>query len=282
VTLEAGGEPGRQPVEVEGQVEETVYTIDELAALARIPVRTVRHYQSQKVLPPPVRQGRIAVYRREHLQRLHLIAVLQDRGLQLGAIRDALSRVENGELWLEDWLGLHAELRTPWSEERPMLLTEQELAERLGHRPGLVSALLDAGLLRRAPQQSASYLVRSPGLLDITLELEAAGVDIDLAAEAAATVRKQLRAASGELVKQVLDRAGTGFARTGSAAEVTKALGALRPLGIRAVSLVFAQEIERALRRGRRHRRGVTPDARCRTHKMTHIPEVGMGRADHD
>ena len=243
VRLEPGGGPGQEPDEVEA-----VYTIDELAAMAHIPVRTVRHYQSQKVLPPPVRQGRIAVYRREHLQRLELIAVLQDRGLQLSAIRDALSRVEKGQLWLEDWLGLHAELRTPWSEERPILLSAQELAERLGHRPGLVSALRDAGLLRRTPQQATSYLVPSPGLLDITLELEAAGVDIDLAAEASATVRKQLRAASGELVKQVLDRAGTGFARSGSTADVTKALGALRPLGIRAVILVFAQEIERALR----------------------------------
>ena len=188
VRLEPGGGPGQEPDEVEA-----VYTIDELAALARIPVRTVRHYQSQKVLPPPVRQGRIAVYRREHLQRLELIAVLQDRGLQLSAIRDALSRVEKGQLWLEDWLGLHAELRTPWSEEQPMLLSAQDLAERLGHRPGLVSALRDAGLLRRTPQQATSYLVPSPGLLDITLELEAAGVDIDLAAEAAATVRKQFR-----------------------------------------------------------------------------------------
>ncbi|MGZ6840380.1 MAG: MerR family transcriptional regulator, partial [Frankiaceae bacterium] len=62
--LEPGGEPGQEPDEVEA-----VYTIDELAALARIPVRTVRHYQSQKVLRAPVRQGRIAVYRREHLQR---------------------------------------------------------------------------------------------------------------------------------------------------------------------------------------------------------------------
>ena len=240
VTLEPGGEPVGP--------DEPVYTIDELAALARIPVRTVRHYQSQKVLPPPVRRGRIALYHEEHLQRLGLIAVLQDRGLQLSAIRDALSRVEKGQLWLEDWLGLSAELRTPWSEERPIHLSEQELAERLGHRPGLVSALLDAGLLRRAPHPTAAYLVRSPGLLDIALELEAAGVDIDLAAEAAATLRKQLRTAAGTLVTQALDRAGEGFARSGSTADVTKALGALRPLGIRAVNLIFAQEIERALR----------------------------------
>ena len=244
----AGGESGREPGEEPVEVEETVYTIDELAALARIPVRTVRHYQSQKVLSPPVRQGRIAVYRQEHLQRLHLIAVLQDRGLQLSAIRDALSRVEKGQVWLEDWLGLSAELRTPWSEEQPVLLSEQELDERLGLRPGLVSALIDAGLLRRGPQP-ASYLVRSPGLLDIAVELEAAGVDIDLAAAAAATLRKHLRTAAGALVRDFLDHAGEGFARSGSTADVTKALGALRPLGVRAASLVFAQEIERALRK---------------------------------
>jgi hypothetical protein len=68
------------------------------------------------------------------------------------------------------------------------------------------------------------------------------------AGAAAATVRRQLRTAAGALVTQVMDRAGKGFARSGSTADVTKSLGALRPLGIRAVSLVFAQEIERALR----------------------------------
>ena len=271
---EPGGEPGRESVEAGAADDEAVYTIDELAALARLPVRTVRHYQSEKVLPAPVRQGRIAVYRREHLQRLHLIAVLQDRGLQLAAIRDALSRVEKGELWLEDWLGLSAELRTPWLEERPLLLSEQELAERLDHRPGLVTALLEAGLLRRAPQPAASYLVRSPGLLDITLELDAAGVDIDLAAEAATILRKQLRTAAVELVQHSLARAGEGFARTGSTADVTKALGALRPLGVRAASLVFAQEIERALRQAVDTGKAAPPTRRPHEHS----PDPDPGR----
>jgi DNA-binding transcriptional MerR regulator len=201
-----------------------------------------------------------AVERRPNV-RLQLIAVLQDRGLQLSAIRDALSRVEKGQLWLEDWLGLSAELRTPWSEERPMLLSGQDLAERLGHRPGLVSALRDAGLLRRAPQQATSYLVPSPGLLDIALELEAAGVDIDLAAEAAATVRKQLRAASGELVKQVLDRAGTGFARTGSTADVTKAPGRAAAAGDPGGQSGLRSGDRAGTAPGRPHRQGVTPDA---------------------
>jgi DNA-binding transcriptional MerR regulator len=232
-----------------GTGEETAsFTVDELAAAAGLPVRTVRHYQSEKVLPPPERRGRIAVYGQEHLDRLLLIGRLQDRGLRLAAIRDALRRVEKGELWLDDWLGLGDELRAPWSEERPTVLTDAELAERVDGRPGAVAALVAAGLVRRQHGLAATYLVSSPGLLDITLQLDAAGVDVDTAAAAAGTIRKHLRRASSDLVDFFLDRAGAGFARRGSIEDITEALGALRPLGARAVQLVFVQEIERALR----------------------------------
>jgi DNA-binding transcriptional MerR regulator len=235
------------PGTVEGQ-QPASFTVDELAAAAGLPVRTVRHYQSEKVLPPPQRRGRIAVYGQEHLDRLVLIGRLQDRGLRLAAIRDVFKRVEKGEVWLDDWLGLGDELRAPWSEERPAVLTEEELAERVGGRPGAVAALVDAGLVRRQHGLTSTYLVPSPGLLDITLQLDAAGVDVDTAAAAAGTIRKHLRRASGDLVDFFLERAGAGFARRGSTEDITEALGALRPLGARAVQLVFIQEIERALR----------------------------------
>jgi DNA-binding transcriptional MerR regulator len=224
------------------------FTVDELAAAAGLPVRTVRHYQSEKVLPPPQRRGRIAVYGQEHLDRLLLIGRLQDRGLRLAAIRDVFKRVEKGEVWLDEWLGLGDELRAPWSEERPAVLTEAELAERVGGRPGAVAALVDAGLVRRQHGLTSTYLVPSLGLLDITLQLDAAGVDVDTAAAAAGTIRRHLRRASGDLVDFFLERAGAGFARRGSTEDITEALGALRPLGARAVQLVFIQEIERALR----------------------------------
>jgi DNA-binding transcriptional MerR regulator len=231
--------PTQQPVS---------FTVDELAAAAGLPVRTVRHYQSEKVLPPPERKGRIAVYGQAHLDRLLLIGRLQDRGLRLAAIRDAFKRVEKGELWLDDWLGLGDELRAPWSEERPAVLTEEELAERVSGRPGAVAALIDAGLVRRQRGLTSTYLVPSTGLLDIALELDAAGVDVDTAGAAAGTIRKHLRRASGDLVDFFLERVGSGFARRGSIDDYAEALDALRPLGARAVQLVFVQEIERALR----------------------------------
>lgn len=237
-----------EQLEASATEDETVFTVDELAAAAGLPVRTVRHYQSEKLLPAPSRQGRIALYRTEHLERLQLIARLQDRGLKLSAIRDAFRRVEKGELWLDDWLGVGDELRAPWSEERPIVLSEAEIADRVDHRPGTVAALVRAGVIRRQQGLSDTYLVPSPAALDITLELDDAGVDIDTATEAAEIMRKHLRRTSAELVEHFQARAGAGFARRGSAGDIAEALKALRPLGARAVQLVFTQEIERSLR----------------------------------
>ncbi len=227
-----------------------VYTIDELAAATGVPSRTVRHYQWVGALPPPARQGRIALYREEHLERLRLIAQLQDRGLHLRAIRDALRQAAHRRLSLEEWLGIGEQLRQPWSEETPLALSEAELCQRLGDRPaGFVATLVRAGLLRRHGDQHApAYLVPSPGLLDIGLKLHDAGLDIETGAEAAALIRHSMRRAAAKLVRHFAKRSGRGFARSRSAGDVGEALTALRSLGGEAVRLVFAQEIERALR----------------------------------
>jgi len=231
-------------------VDARLYTIDELAAATGVPSRTVRHYQWVGALPPPTRKGRIALYREEHLQRLRLIAQLQDRGLHLRAIRDALRQAAHRRLSLEEWLGIGEHLRLPWSEETPLVLSEAELRQRLGDRPaGFVATLVRAGLLRRQGDRlTPTYLVPSPGLLDIGLKLHDAGLQIETGAEAGALVRHSMRRAAAKLVKHFAQRSGRGFARSRSAGDVGEALSALRSLGAEAVRLVFAQEIERALR----------------------------------
>jgi DNA-binding transcriptional MerR regulator len=237
------------------------HTIDELAAAAGLPTRTVRLYQSVGVLHPPQRRGRIAVYSDAHLQCLRLIATLQDRGLRLRAIRDALRQAQRRRLSLEDWLGLGEHLRTPWSEEAPMLLSEADLRAHLGERPaGFVAVLIRAGLMRhQGDRLPPAYIIPSPGLLDIGLKLHDAGVDIETGAEAAALIRKRMRRAAGDLLAHFLKRTGRGFARTGSTRDVGEALAALRPAGAEAVRLVFAQEMERTLRTAME--RGIIPAA---------------------
>jgi DNA-binding transcriptional MerR regulator len=222
------------------------HTIDELARLTGVPTRTIRHYQSEKVLPAPEKQGRIALYRDVHVRRLELIAQLQDRGLSLKAIREALRDAEQGRLSLEDWLGLSDQIRRPWSEDAPVLLSEDELARHLaGRRPGLLAELAASGLVREQAGLPPTYLVPSPGLLDVALRLEAAGVGLTLSSAAAALMRKHLRRAADDLVSHFVRHAGDGLGQ--DTAATAEALGALRELSAEAVRLVFAREIERAL-----------------------------------
>jgi DNA-binding transcriptional MerR regulator len=70
--------------------------VDELAGHARLPVRTIREYQTLRLLPSPRRRGRIGVYGQEHAQRLAVIARLQRRGYSLAAIKDLLEARDDG------------------------------------------------------------------------------------------------------------------------------------------------------------------------------------------
>lgn len=227
---------------------ERLYTVDELAREAGVPTRTVRHYQSEGVLPPPEKHGRIALYRPAHLERMELIARLQDRGLSLKVIRDALREAERGEVSLDDWLGMGDQLRVPWSADAPTVLTEEELAARLaGRRPGLRAALVEAGLVAPHGQRPGMVSVPSPALLGLALTLVDAGVDPATAADVFGLVRKRMRKAASDVADLVVDRAGDGFGRTASTDDVGAALDALRSAGADAVHVIFAQEVERAL-----------------------------------
>jgi DNA-binding transcriptional MerR regulator len=227
------------------------YTIDQLAAAAGVPSRTVRLYQSEGLLPRPMRKGRVGLYGHGHLARLRIIAELQNRGLRLRGIRDALRQVARGKMSLEEWLGMEADLRAPWKEEAAMAIREEDLETRLGARPpGFIAALVRANLVRRQGDGSSSgYVIPSPGLLDIALRLEAAGVDIETGAQARELIRKRVRRAAEDVVRYFANHVGEGFARSGSPPEVAAALQALRVVGAESVRLLFAQEIEAAIRR---------------------------------
>lgn len=225
------------------------YTIDELAAAASVPSRTIRHYQSERVLPPPQRRGRTAVYTPEHLERLRLIGQLQGRGLSLRAIRDALDEVDAGGLSLEDWLGITDELRRPWVDEGPAAIGVEDLERRLAAHPKVnVDMLVAVGLLRPPDGDPPVCVVPSPALLDAALDLDAAGVDVPTSAGAAALLRQSLQRAADDVVDYFIDHAGDGFAASTRPEDLNPALEALRRLSADAVRLLYAQQVERALR----------------------------------
>ena len=222
----------------------TGYTIDELAAKTRVPSRTIRFYQSKGALQAPEIRGRVAYYGDAHVERLELIAKLHDRGLRIDAIGDLVKRIERGELDLAEWLGVEAEMQTPWASDQPRTLTEGELYDLAGsRRPGLLADLVRAKLVER---RGEVYLVASPALLAMAIKLESVGIDLETAAEASAILRKHLGRAVGDLVHLFLERIEDGQVPIGNAGNLFETF---RSVGVESVRVLFAREMEGELRK---------------------------------
>jgi DNA-binding transcriptional MerR regulator len=220
------------------------YTIDELASAARVPSRTIRFYQSRGALMAPEIRGRVAYYDATHLERLKLIAQLQDRGLRMDAIRDLVSSIDRGEVDLAEWLGVEQQMQASWANDQPRTVSESELLALCGKpRPGLVAELMRLGLVER---RGDVYLLESPALLGVAMKLEASGVELAVAHAAAEVVRKHVERAVNELIELFMRRAKEGEL---ALAEPAKLLAALRPLGLEAVRIIFGRAMESGLRK---------------------------------
>ena len=68
--------------------------VEQLSAQAEVSVDTIRYYQNKGLLEPPRREGRIAWYGSDHLDRLARIRTLQLRGFTLATI----ARLVSGDL----------------------------------------------------------------------------------------------------------------------------------------------------------------------------------------
>lgn len=73
-------------------------TIEELADLVGVPVRTIRYYISEGLLPSPGTRGKGTVYGEEHLLRLRLIRMLVEQRVPLAEIRGQLERLSLPEI----------------------------------------------------------------------------------------------------------------------------------------------------------------------------------------
>jgi DNA-binding transcriptional MerR regulator len=220
------------------------FTIDELAAVTRVPSRTIRFYQSRGALMPPEIRGRVAFYGKVHVERLKLIAQLQDRGLSIDAIRDLLKTIERGEVDLAEWLGVEEQMAAPWGSDQPRTVSEAELYELAGgRRPGLVADLLRAKIVER---KGDVYLLASPALFALAVKLESVGIDLETASTASDILRKHLGRGVSDLVDLFVARAKDGHVDVG---EPGKLFETFRSAGPEAVRVLFAREMERALRK---------------------------------
>ncbi len=176
--------------------EGELYTVDELAAVTGMTVRTTRYYAGLGLLPPPSRRGRMAYYTAEHRARLELIRALQDHGFTLSAIEKYLARVP-AEASVED-LALQRALLTSWGAGPRESVTRSQLEQRAG-RP-----LSDEDVERLV----GIYAVRRDGdryeplpSFESACQLMELDLPVDSVEEAAEAITRHMDALADELTR---------------------------------------------------------------------------------
>jgi DNA-binding transcriptional MerR regulator len=214
------------------------WTVDELASLTSLPVRTIREYQTLGLLPAPRREGRVGRYGPGHVSRLALIARLQARGYSLAGIGDLLGSWSAGAD-LGEVLGIEAD-QLVHIDEPGAPATLDQLQQLL---PSLVPDHLDelesTGAVERCGP--GRWCVPSPSLLQLAVDSLAAGLDpgevlallgaIGRAAEAVAgTVVDQLHHLPADADSEAFLRRGRGLLAHGIGRLTLHRIG--RTLGI--------------------------------------------------
>ncbi|MEU1618486.1 MerR family transcriptional regulator [Streptomyces sp. NPDC005722] len=229
---------------------EREYRMDELAEAAGVPVRTVRFYRERKLLPPPRREGRIAWYNDHHLARLRTVTALLERGHTLGGIAELMDAWESGRRDVGELLGLDPGLPTRWSEEEPLRLTPEGLADHYGDQATAenLATALDVGYIavdgddvvhvsRRLLEASAALVREGIPLAEVL----AAGRDMrgrmDLLAELFV-----------ELARTYVLPDAEADLQSGDTTRLTEAIARLRPLVQAVVEAELALAIDRRLR----------------------------------
>ena len=230
--------------------EKERFTIDELARQAGSTTRNVRNYQTLGLLHPPTMVGRVGYYDDGHLARLRLIARLQDQGFSLGGIGELLRAWEEGR-GLAEVLGFEQALTAPWTEEKPEVVSAQELLElfpEAGDDPSLAARAIELGLI---VPEADGFRLPSPSLVRAGAELVDVGIPLAATHQEVAALRDDMARVAARFVGLFERHVWEPFARAGMPAdrlpEVTQALHRLRPLAAVAVKAVLAQAMESAV-----------------------------------
>lgn len=229
---------------------EREYRMDELAEAAGVPVRTVRFYRERKLLPAPRREGRITWYNDHHLARLRTITALLERGHTLGGIAELMDAWESGRRDVGELLGLDPGLPTRWSEEEPLRLTPEGLADHYGDQATAenLATALDIGYLavdgddvvhvsRRLLEASAALVREGVPLAEVLAAGRAMRGRMDLLAELFV-----------ELARTYVLPDAEADLQSGDTTRLSEAIARLRPLVQAVVEAELALAIDRRLR----------------------------------
>jgi DNA-binding transcriptional MerR regulator len=218
------------------------FTVEEVARATGTTVRTIRWYQSEGLLPPPRRAGRVAVYDDDHVARLESIRDLQAHGLTLTAIRRLLDRAPGtaATTALAFVKAAVEQTAAPTHE----IITAAEGAARLRIDtdeidPGLVESLGIARVL-----DDGHWAIIAPAAFEAAAELAQAGVPLERRIEIGRVLQQHTQAMAHAVVTLFVDhlwRPSTSEAGADPEAweALTNAVQRLRPLAATSVASLF-------------------------------------------
>ncbi len=229
--------------------EKREYRAADLARAAGITQRTLRFYRERKLLPPPRREGRIAWYDEHHLARLRTISTLLSRGHTLGGIVDLLDAFEQGRTSSStaQLLGMDSLLTSAISDETPVRLTPEDLADHFGSdvTPEDLAAALDIGYVSVDGDEIVHVSRR---LLDASAALVREGIPLSAVLASGRKLRAQVDAISEVFSDMLRSYVIPGDLSPADAERVTLALERLSPVAKQVVEAELGLGLDRRIR----------------------------------
>jgi DNA-binding transcriptional MerR regulator len=234
------------------------FVIEELSRRTGMTVRSLRSYQSRKLLPPPTVRGRTGYYDERHVARIQLIQNLQSEGIKLHSIARMLDEGGRSDA---DLLQFTRSVQTMFTESDGSITTIGDLAGRFGVED------LEAGahLLERAERLGLvrhvgddTYEEVSPRLLDVGEHaVQALGLTADEALDVVGKLRKHADGVAKIYLDLFVTNVWTPFADADQPAEqwsdVQRALDEVRSLATEALmgafELVMSERVGEVLER---------------------------------
>lgn len=180
----------------------TEYRIEELARRAGTTVRNVRSYQDRGLLEPPRREGRVAWYSNDHLDRLQSITQLLGRGFTLASIRELLEARADG-LGLDHLVDLGRALTDTYASDEPRTFSLTELADLYGPDGEALEAINRAVKLGILRPENDGFVADDPAVVEGGGRLVRAGVPVTAMMDAFERIRAALDALAADVVDLV-------------------------------------------------------------------------------
>ena len=221
------------------------WSVEQLAKVAGTSVRNLRAFQDRGILPPPEKRGRMAVYGEHHLQRLNMILRLQERGYNLGSIRELILAAESGRD-VRNLIGLDAVIAAPLSADNPAVVTREQLLHLFGLKR-LPKAILERAVaLKFLVPEGKRYRAGNSRLLEAAGDLVKAGIELSDLIDVAETLRTHMQRTADDVIfrlAKVIDSYGTGIPPAEDIPRIVELINMLR----RIVDTVLLAEAHRSI-----------------------------------